>query len=117
MDLGSSLADSESGIHLDLSDFDVRPCRIFPSARQNDFSVPVRRRRGGHHRPAALRHFYLVGGLVAELVYVAMSPVHFLSTMPMGGASVAIMCCMGMHLMLRAEGDIEFKYFLWLFFI
>lgn len=61
--------------------------------------------------------FYLVGGLVAELVYIAMSPHHFASHTPMGGASGAIMCCMGMYLMLRAEANIEFKYFLWLFFI
>jgi membrane associated rhomboid family serine protease len=61
--------------------------------------------------------FYLVGGLVAELVYIAMVPQHFQSTRPMGGASGAISACMGMYLLLRAGADIEFKYFLWLFFI
>ena len=61
--------------------------------------------------------FYLVGGLVAELIYIAMSPGHFGSTMPMGGASGAISACMGMYLLLRAGADIEFKYFLWLFFV
>jgi membrane associated rhomboid family serine protease len=61
--------------------------------------------------------FYLVAGLVAELVYIAMSPGHFSSPMPMGGASGAISGCMGMYLLLRAEADIEFKYFIWLFFV
>ncbi len=61
--------------------------------------------------------FYLVAGLVAELVYIAMSPTHFLSTIPMCGASGAISGCMGMYLLLRAAADIEFKYFLWVFFI
>ena len=61
--------------------------------------------------------FYLVAGLAAELVYIAMSPEHFVSVIPMGGASGAISGCMGMYLLLRAEADIEFKYFLWLFFI
>jgi membrane associated rhomboid family serine protease len=60
--------------------------------------------------------FYLVGGLVAEMVYIAMVPDHFMSTHPMGGASGAISACMGMYLLLRAGADIEFKYFLWLFF-
>lgn len=33
----------------------------------------------------------------------------------MGGASGAISACMGMYLLLRADADIEFKYFLWLY--
>ncbi|HVU08647.1 MAG TPA: rhomboid family intramembrane serine protease [Verrucomicrobiae bacterium] len=57
--------------------------------------------------------FYLIGGLVAEFVYIAMSPEHFASTIPMGGASGAISSCMGMYLLLRAGADIEFKYFIW----
>jgi membrane associated rhomboid family serine protease len=61
--------------------------------------------------------FYLVSGLVAELVYIAMSPGHFTSPVPMGGASGAISGCMGMYLLLRAEADIEFKYFIWMFFV
>ncbi len=61
--------------------------------------------------------FYLVGGLVAEFVFIAMSPAHFNSTVPMGGASGAISACMGMYLLLRADAEIEFKYFLWLFFV
>jgi membrane associated rhomboid family serine protease len=60
--------------------------------------------------------FYLAGGLVAEFVFIAMSPDHFMSIRPMGGASGAISACMGMYLLLRADADIEFKYFLWLFF-
>jgi membrane associated rhomboid family serine protease len=60
--------------------------------------------------------FYLIGGLVAEIVYVAMIPEHFVSTVPMGGASGAISACMGMYLLLRADADIEFKYFFWFFF-
>lgn len=58
---------------------------------------------------------YLVGGLIAEMVYIAMLPAHFGSTLPMGGASGAISACMGMYLLLRADADIEFKYFLWLY--
>jgi membrane associated rhomboid family serine protease len=61
--------------------------------------------------------FYLMGGLVAELVYIAMVPDHFNSTHPMGGASGAISACMGMYLLLRAGADIEFKYFFWFFYI
>ena len=61
--------------------------------------------------------FYLVGGLIAEFVYIAMSPAHFHSKIPMGGASGAISACMGMYLLLRAGVNIEFKYFLWLFFV
>jgi membrane associated rhomboid family serine protease len=61
--------------------------------------------------------FYLLGGLVAELVYIAMLPGHFASDMPMGGASGAIAACMGMYLLLRAGENIEFKYFFWFFLI
>jgi len=61
--------------------------------------------------------FYLLGGLVAEFVYIAMSPEHFMSSHPMGGASGAISACMGMYLLLRADADIEFKYFFWFIYI
>lgn len=57
--------------------------------------------------------FYLVSGLVAEFVFIAMTPDHFHSTVPMGGASGAISGAMGMYLLLRADANIEFKYFLW----
>ena len=58
--------------------------------------------------------FYLLGGLAAGLVYIAMTPEHFHSEIPMGGASGAISGCLGMYLLLRAAAEIEFKYFLWL---
>jgi membrane associated rhomboid family serine protease len=61
--------------------------------------------------------FYLLGGLLAEIVYIAMVPDHFGSIHPMGGASGAISACMGMYLLLRADADIEFKYFFWFFYI
>ncbi len=59
--------------------------------------------------------FYLVGGFVAELVFIASTPLHFASHIPMGGASGAISACMGMYLCLRANTDITFKYFYFLF--
>ena len=58
---------------------------------------------------------YLAGGFIAELAYIAFSPEHFSSAIPMGGASGAISACMGMYLLLRADADIEFKYFFWFF--
>ena len=61
--------------------------------------------------------FYLVGGLAAELAYIAMTPEHFASEIPMGGASGAISTCMGIYLMLRADADIEFKYFCWFLYV
>ncbi len=61
--------------------------------------------------------FYLLSGLVAELVYITMLPEHFASPIPMGGASGAISGCMGMYLLLRADAEIEFKYFLWFFVV
>jgi membrane associated rhomboid family serine protease len=60
--------------------------------------------------------YYLVGGLVAELAFIAMSPTHFASMIPMGGASGAITGCMGMYLLLRADADIEFKYWYFILF-
>jgi membrane associated rhomboid family serine protease len=61
--------------------------------------------------------FYLAGGLVAELTYIAMIPQHFNSEIPMGGASGAISTCMGIYLLLRADAEIEFKYFFWFIYI
>ena len=55
--------------------------------------------------------FYLLGGLVAGLVYIAASPDHFASEIPMGGASGAISACLGGYLLLRAGADIDFRYF------
>ncbi|HXE42744.1 MAG TPA: rhomboid family intramembrane serine protease [Candidatus Baltobacteraceae bacterium] len=60
--------------------------------------------------------FYLLGGFIAEIVYIGMSPAHFSSAIPMGGASGAIAACMGMYLLLRTNSDIEFKYFFWFLF-
>src|SRR5258706_3013737 len=54
---------------------------------------------------------YLLGGLVAGLAYIAGSPDHFASDIPMGGASGAISACMGAYLLLRASVDIDFRYF------
>lgn len=59
--------------------------------------------------------FYLACGFTAEFVYLLMSPDHFQSAIPMGGASGAISGCMGMYLLLRASTEIEFKYFVWIF--
>ena len=61
--------------------------------------------------------FYLVSGIIAALAFIAFSPEHFASGVSLGGASGAISACMGMYLLLRADADIEFKYFYWLFFI
>ncbi|HET7624947.1 MAG TPA: rhomboid family intramembrane serine protease [Verrucomicrobiae bacterium] len=58
---------------------------------------------------------YLSGGLFAALAYIAFSPEHFASEIPMGGASGAISACMGMYLLLRADAKIDFKYLFWLF--
>jgi membrane associated rhomboid family serine protease len=57
--------------------------------------------------------FYLVSGFAATFAYIAFSPEHFASQIPMGGASGAISACMGMYLVLRANAAIEFKYFFW----
>jgi membrane associated rhomboid family serine protease len=62
--------------------------------------------------------FYLACGVGAALAYVALSPEHFASSIPMGGASGAISGCIGGYLMLRAKGKIEFKWvFVFWFFI
>jgi membrane associated rhomboid family serine protease len=61
--------------------------------------------------------FYLVGGLVAELAFIASTPLHFASDVPLGGASGAISACMGMYLLLRANADIDFKYFYFIWLI
>lgn len=60
--------------------------------------------------------YYLVGGLVAELTYIAICPGNFVSEIPMGGASGAISTCMGIYVLLRANADIEFKYFYFFLF-
>lgn len=57
--------------------------------------------------------FYLASGFIGEVVYIGMTAQHFHSLIPMGGASGAISGCMGMYLLLRADADIEIKYFFW----
>ena len=54
--------------------------------------------------------FYLVGGLLAELFFIATLPMHFASHVHLGGASGAISAAMGMYLCLRAKTDITFIY-------
>jgi membrane associated rhomboid family serine protease len=61
--------------------------------------------------------FYLASGIIAALSFIAFTPEHFNSELPLGGASGAITACMGMYLLLRAEGEIEFKYFFWFIYI
>ena len=63
--------------------------------------------------------FYLLGGLAAEWAFIAVTPEHFASGIPLGGASGAISACLGMYLLLRTHSDIEFKYFYfwWLFLL
>jgi membrane associated rhomboid family serine protease len=56
---------------------------------------------------------YLAGGVIAAFAYILFSSEHFASQIPMGGASGAISACMGMYLLLRADAEIEFKYFFW----
>src|SRR5579864_4735651 len=46
--------------------------------------------------------FYFVSGLIACFAYIAMSPGHFASEIPMGGASGAISGCIGGFLLLLA---------------
>lgn len=59
---------------------------------------------------------YLLSGFAAQLAYIAGTPDHFASEIPMGGASGAISACMGAYLLLRAKVDIDFKYFGMIFF-
>ena len=59
---------------------------------------------------------YLLGGVAADLAYIALTPEHFASEIPMGGASGAISTCMGAYLLLRANVDIDFRYFGMFFF-
>jgi membrane associated rhomboid family serine protease len=60
--------------------------------------------------------FYLVCGLVADFVYIAMTPEHFVSHLPMGGASGAIAGCIGGFMLLLLKTEIDFKWFFFFFF-
>jgi membrane associated rhomboid family serine protease len=59
---------------------------------------------------------YLAAGVFANLAYVGLTPEHFASDVPMGGASGAVSACMGAYVLLRAKAEIEFKYFILFFF-
>ncbi len=60
---------------------------------------------------------YLLGGLIASLTYIAAAPGHFTSRIPVGGASGAIMACIGGFLLFLARTKVEFKWvFVLLFF-
>jgi membrane associated rhomboid family serine protease len=60
--------------------------------------------------------YYLVGGLVSDFAYIAASPEHFASDIPLGGASGAISACIGGFLLLFLKTKINFRYFIFLFF-
>jgi membrane associated rhomboid family serine protease len=60
--------------------------------------------------------FYFVCGLVAEFAYIGMTPAHFASTIPMGGASGAISGCLGGFMLLQLRTQIDFKWFSFFFF-
>lgn len=57
--------------------------------------------------------FYLLGGLCADFAYIAATPAHFASEIPLGGASGAVSACIGGFLVLLPKTEIEFKYFFW----
>jgi membrane associated rhomboid family serine protease len=54
--------------------------------------------------------FYLLCGVAAAFAHVLVTPDHFASEMPMGGASGAISGCIGGFLLLLAGTKIEFKW-------
>jgi membrane associated rhomboid family serine protease len=54
--------------------------------------------------------FYFLSGLVSELMHIAISPGHFGSDNPLGGASGAISGCIGGFLVLFVKTRIEFKW-------
>jgi membrane associated rhomboid family serine protease len=60
--------------------------------------------------------FYLVSGIVAAFGHIALTPGHFNSELPLGGASGAISACMGAFVLLVHKMRVEFRYFVWIFF-
>jgi membrane associated rhomboid family serine protease len=60
--------------------------------------------------------FYLLCGIIAAFSHVMVSPDHFSSDIPMGGASGAISGCIGGFLLLLAKARIDFKWILYFFF-
>jgi membrane associated rhomboid family serine protease len=55
--------------------------------------------------------FFLLGGLASSFTHIALTPGHFDSELPLGGASGAISACMGAFVLLLHRTRIEFKYF------
>lgn len=60
--------------------------------------------------------FYLLAGIVACFTHIALTPEHFASEVPMGGASGAVFACIGGFVLLLAKAEIEFKWLFILFF-
>jgi membrane associated rhomboid family serine protease len=60
--------------------------------------------------------FYLLSGVAAAFSHILVSPEHFASDIPMGGASGAISGCIGGFLLLLAKHKIEFRWFIFFFF-
>lgn len=60
--------------------------------------------------------FYLLCGVAAAFAHVLVTPDHFASELPMGGASGAISGCIGGFLLLLAGTKIEFKWVVFFFF-
>jgi len=60
--------------------------------------------------------FYFLCGLAATFAFLAMSPDHFSSDIPLGGASGAISGCLGGFVILLASTQIEFKWLFWFWF-
>src|ERR1043166_7944636 len=60
--------------------------------------------------------FYFLCGIAACFTHIAFSPLHFVSELPLGGASGAISGCIGVFVLLLARTRIEFKWVFFLFF-
>jgi membrane associated rhomboid family serine protease len=60
--------------------------------------------------------FYFAGGIISNFAYIAASPEHFASDIPLGGASGAISACIGGFVLLFLKTKINFRYFILLFF-
>jgi len=59
--------------------------------------------------------FYLLGGLAADFSHIAVTPEHFASDMPLGGASGAVSACIGGFLLLLHRTKIEFRWVVFVF--
>jgi membrane associated rhomboid family serine protease len=58
--------------------------------------------------------FYLLGGVAGDFSHIAVTPEHFASTIPLGGASGAISACIGGFLLLLHRTKIEFRWLVWI---